>query len=74
MITMGVSKARQHLYALLDHVATGEAVVITRHGKPVARLVDASQASREATNLAIARLKELRRGETLRSLEQESSS
>ena len=39
MITMGVSEARSHLGALLDRVERGEAVIITRRGVPVARLV-----------------------------------
>lgn len=52
MITMGVSEARSHLGALLDRVERGEAVIITRRGKPVARLVadpsqDALQRMRE---------------------------
>jgi prevent-host-death family protein len=44
MITVGVSEARNQLSDLLDRVERGEAVIITRRGKPVARLVpDASQ-------------------------------
>ena len=39
MITVGVSEARNELSALLDRVERGEAVIITRRGKPVARLV-----------------------------------
>ena len=33
------SKARRHLPRLLDRVARGESLTITRHGQPVARLV-----------------------------------
>jgi prevent-host-death family protein len=44
MITVGVSEARNKLSALLVRVGRGEAVIITRRGKPVARLApDASQ-------------------------------
>lgn len=44
MITVGVSEARNQWSALLDRVERGEAVIITRRGKPIARLVaDASQ-------------------------------
>ena len=39
MDQIGASKARTHLSRLLKHVARGESVTITRHGKPVARLV-----------------------------------
>lgn len=39
MRTVGVLEAKTNLSALLDEVETsGEAIVITRHGKPVARL------------------------------------
>ena len=35
---VGTYKAKTHLAELLDRVEAGEAVTITRHGKPVARL------------------------------------
>jgi len=52
MITVGVSEARNKLSTLLDRVEGGEAVIITRRGKPMARLVadpsqDALQRMRE---------------------------
>lgn len=37
--TVGVDKAEAHLSALLAKVERGETVTITRHGRPVARLV-----------------------------------
>ena len=39
MQTVGVFDAKNRLSALLDTVESGGAVVITRRGKPVARLV-----------------------------------
>jgi prevent-host-death family protein len=39
MRTAGVRKARQDLSSLLDDVRKGREVVITEHGRPVARLV-----------------------------------
>jgi prevent-host-death family protein len=33
------SEAKTHLPSLLDDVERGETLVITRHGKPIARLV-----------------------------------
>jgi prevent-host-death family protein len=39
MITVGASEAKTKLSELLDCVERGETVLITRHGKPVARLV-----------------------------------
>ena len=34
MITVGAFEAKTHLSALLDRVAAGEEVVITKHGSP----------------------------------------
>jgi prevent-host-death family protein len=39
MNTVGVAEAEHRLEALLDEVEQGRQVLITRHGKPVARLV-----------------------------------
>lgn len=65
MITVGASEAKTHLSALLDRVAGGEEVVITRHGKPVARLVSARHIDRVHVNEAFEKLKLLRKGTTL---------
>ncbi len=42
MQQIGAFEAKNTLGALLDRVERGEEVVITRHGKPVARLVPAA--------------------------------
>lgn len=39
MATIGAFEAKNTLGTLLDRVQGGEEIVITRHGKPVARLV-----------------------------------
>ena len=39
MSEVGAFEAKNMLSALLDRVERGEEIVITRHGKPVARLV-----------------------------------
>ena len=65
MITVGAFEAKTHLSALLDRVAGGEEVVITRHGKPVARLIAAHRAYQARAHEAFAKLKELRKGTTL---------
>lgn len=65
MITVGAFEAKTHLSALLDRVANGEEVVITRHGRPVARLVGAEQADQARVNEAFEKLMQLRRGTTL---------
>lgn len=39
MTTVQMAQARQQLSGLLDRIQAGESVVISRHGKPVARLI-----------------------------------
>jgi prevent-host-death family protein len=65
MITVGAFEAKTHLSRLLDRVAEGEEVVITKHGKPVARLVSAAHTDRERVNDAFEKLKLLRKRTTL---------
>ena len=43
MVEVGTYEAKARLSELLDRVAAGETVVITRHGRPVARLVGESE-------------------------------
>ena len=65
MIIVGAFEAKTHLSALLDRVAAGEEVVITKHGKPVARLVGARSLDRERISDAFDKLKTLRQGTAL---------
>ena len=65
MIIVGPFEAKTHLSRLLERVAEGEEVVITKHGKPVARLVSAAHIDRERVNDAFKKLKLLRRQTTL---------
>ena len=53
------------LSALLDRVARGEEIVITRDGKPVARLVPAQERKGDDVAEAIAEMKRLREGTRL---------
>jgi prevent-host-death family protein len=39
MRSVQAAAAKTHLSSLLDEVERGETIVITRHGKPIARLV-----------------------------------
>lgn len=41
MESVGAYEAKTHLPRLLDEVAAGKSVIITKHGVPVARLVPA---------------------------------
>ena len=60
MERIGAYEAKTHLPRLLDRVAQGESLTITRHGKPVAKLVPMDDPREEAAQ-AVARLRQLRR-------------
>ncbi len=65
MITVDAFEAKTRLSALLDRVEAGDEVVITKHGRPVARLVGAQAIDRPRVNAAFAKLKAVRKGTTL---------
>ena len=65
MKTIGASEARTHFARLLEWVAKGEQIVITRHGTPVARLVPFAKPDGERARRAISRLKAFRKGRRL---------
>lgn len=47
-VTVGAFEAKTHLSSLLQQVELGEEVTITKHGRPIARLVPVNQgASRD---------------------------
>lgn len=58
-IQLSIAKAK--LSELLDEVEQGETVIITRHGKPVARLVPDEQLKKERFDRAVERMNELRK-------------
>lgn len=68
MITVGAFEAKTKLSSLLDKVEEGEEVVITRHGKPVARLVSTAEHDRSEVDEVIRRLFELRQRMSLAGL------
>lgn len=50
-------EAKTHLSALIDEVAGGGEIVITRHGRPVARLVAPRQDDRSGARRAAQRIR-----------------
>ena len=68
MIEIGAFDAKTHLSSLLDKVAQGEEILITKRGRPVARLVPAVQAGQERIEAAIQELRALRSGLKLEGL------
>jgi prevent-host-death family protein len=65
MTSIGSFEAKTHLPELLDRVARGEKILITRRGEPVAMLVPPSREPGENVHAVIAQMKALRRGNTL---------
>jgi prevent-host-death family protein len=66
MQTVGVFEAKNRLTALLDEVEAGGEVVITRRGKPVARLVAAEVGfNRDKARRAAEGLRSASKGQTL---------
>jgi prevent-host-death family protein len=63
METVGSFEAKTNFAALLERVERGEQIIITRRGKPVARLVPIARTGKVSD--AMAKLRELRKGTTL---------
>ncbi len=58
MQEIGAFEAKNTLGTLLDRVERGEEIIITRHGKPVARLVPSSgRIDREQVRAAVQRIR-----------------
>ena len=55
------SEAKTHLPQLLDDVERGETIVITRHGRAIARLVPEADRRQEEIDRAIQSIRALRR-------------
>jgi prevent-host-death family protein len=56
------SEAKTHLPQLLDDVERGETIIITRHGRPIARLVPDADRRQAQAREAVAAIKALRKG------------
>ena len=65
MDTVGASEAQTHLSDLLDRVARGEIIQITRRGRPVTRLTPSAAAQARELNRNAAEIRELRKDKKL---------
>ena len=61
METVGAYHAKTHLPKLLERVRRGESVTITKHGRPVARLVPVAVDDEERAQQAANRIRSRRR-------------
>jgi prevent-host-death family protein len=66
--TVGAFEAKTHLSRLLEEVAAGEEVLITRHGRAVARLLPPEPNRSDQRRTALERLRQFRRGKRLQGL------
>jgi prevent-host-death family protein len=55
------SEVQAHLSELLDDVERGETLIITRHGRPIARIVPGADKRQDGIDKAIASIRELRK-------------
>ena len=60
MLTIGSFEAKTHLGQLLDKVAQGEKVTITKYGEPIAMLVPIKSSNKISKSEAIEKIKELK--------------
>lgn len=65
MKTVGAYEAKTHLPKLLERVARGEAISITKHGVPVATLLPADATKGKPVQETIEQLKQFRRNHRL---------
>ena len=63
--SVGSYEAKTHLPRLLERVARGERITITRHGVPVAVLVPASPTDQPDVHAAVEAMKAFRKGRSL---------
>lgn len=59
--TVGSYEAKTHLPRLLDDVARGDTVVITKHGKPVAKLVPFTESGKKDKRAVVEAMEDYQR-------------
>jgi prevent-host-death family protein len=67
--SVGAYDAKTHLAQLLERVAQGERITITKHGVPVAVLGPVGRSGREDVSAVVDAFREFRRGRTLGGLD-----
>jgi len=61
MESIGAFEAKTHLSSLLERVAGGETIIITRHGTPIAKLVPVVEDQSKDLRKVIKEIHQLRR-------------
>lgn len=65
MTTIGAYEAKTHLPRLLAAAERGDTITITRHGKPIARIVPVGNAGAQDVDELVEEMRRARRGRTL---------
>jgi prevent-host-death family protein len=61
MQTIQASEAKTKFLSILDEVERGATILITRHGKPIARIVPEAEIDRERVERAFESIREIRK-------------
>jgi prevent-host-death family protein len=69
MERIGIYDARSKLSELIERVQSGEEVVLTRHGEPVARLVPEKRRQKRSRAATVARIRSLARKLDIRDID-----
>lgn len=69
METIGSFEAKTHWSALLEKVASGQEIIITKRGKPIARVIPERDDNQDTLNEAIQTIKRLRQNTTLNGID-----
>jgi prevent-host-death family protein len=69
MTNIGIFSAKAQLSSLIERAEAGEEITITRHGRPVARLVGVAASDPERVSSILEKMRQLRKGATLGGLD-----
>jgi prevent-host-death family protein len=61
MRTIQASEAKTKFLSILDDVERGASIIVTRHGKPVARLIPEAEVDRKRVERAVEGILEIRK-------------
>jgi prevent-host-death family protein len=61
MQTIQASEAKTKFLSILDDVERGASIIVTRHGKPIARIIPEAQIDRERVERAMQGILEIRK-------------
>ena len=69
MLEMGAFEAKTHFSHLLQQVALGECILITRHGHPIAKLMPIRESIHQDASTAVDALLAFQKGRKLKPLD-----